>query len=341
MLEDCIPGDNAPKDRLNATDFLRFLQAMPSIEVLELAVGWTLLVDAEVMRHIFTRPQLQTLHLGCIILDMQLMNKINLAGGILQDLRSLQMFADEKTLGLILPRLSHLQEADLSLFGRTRQATALNKLLESLSTCAELREITVYCGSESGAVFDNDALSSSALLSLASNCHFIRKLRVISDLPANVTDELVETIASRLVHLEVLSFKTALFRGLSYKTITSFARHCPSLHELCLPIKIELTLLEGEPDDVRFAELQMLDVAKVTFLPVEMAEDCSSVQGTLTQLLDRRFPHLTSLRKLPGSSSHARQMRTSIGNYLRKRPSKPNPRQYVAWMAIKQSILED
>lgn len=340
-MEDCTPEDNAPKDRLDATDFLRFLQAMPSIEVLELTVGWTPLVDDEVMRHIFTRPRLQTLLLNCCTLDMQLLNKTNLTGEILPDLRSLQLLADEKTLGLILPRLSHLREADLSLHGPSRQATALKKVLESLSGCAELREVTLYCGLESGAVFDNDALSSSALLSLATNCRFIRILKITSGVSGNGTDELFETMASRLVHLEVLSLKTALFRGISYKAVASFARHCPLLQKLFLPIKIELTLLESEPDDVRFAELQMLDVAKVTFLPVEMAEDCSSVQGTLIQLLDRRFPRLTSLRKLPGSSSHARQMRISIGNHLRKRPSKPDPRQYVSWMAIKQSILEE
>lgn len=321
-------GYEASEDRLNATDFLRFLQAMPSIEVLELVFGWDSLLGVEVMRHIFTRPRLQSLHLGpSIVWDMQLMSKIDLAGEILQDLRSLQVTADEKPLSLILPRLPRLQAVDLSLPCSTSQATVLNKLLRSLSRCAELREISIDC--DGGIVHDNDALSGSALLSVATNCHFIRILEIASSLPARLTDELVEAMASRLVHLEVLSFDSAPFHGLSYRSIASFARHCPSLCELCLPVRIELTLLEGEPDDVKFAGLQELEVTQATFLPVETADDCRSVQGTLTQLLDRRFPHLTKLREIPGSSKHARHMRTSIDIYLRKRPYGPNPRRKV------------
>lgn len=335
-------GYDPSDDRLNATDFLRFLQAMPSIEFLELAFGWKPLLDLEVMRHIFARPRLQSLHLGSsagssMDGDMKLMNGIDLAGEILQDLRSLEVVADEKPLSLILPRLPRLQAVDLSLLCQSSQAIVLNKLLESLSKCTGLREISINC--DDGLVLNNDVLSISALLSVATNCRFLRILEVTSSLPASLTDELVEAMASRLTHLEVFSFDSAPFHGLSYKSIVSFARHCPSLCELCLPIRVELTLLESEPNNVKFAELQELEVTQATFLPVETSEDFRAVQETLVQLLDRRLPRLTSLREIPGSSKHAHQLRTWIGNYIRKRPSGPNPRGKVP-REVTLSMLE-
>lgn len=329
-----------PEERLDATALLRFLQAMPSIEVLELLAEHRLL-DTEVMRHILTRPGLRALHLSPFISDMGLLDETNPPGEVLQNLRSLQLAGYETPLRLILSRMPHIQAVDVTLDCTASPRPGFTTFLEALSGCPELEEISIAFYNEDPGLELDQTMANSALLSLVTNCAFLRALRINTPLQARMTDDFMETVASRLAHLEVFALKTPRFRGLSYKAIASFARHCPSLHELYLPIRVELPKLDDEPGDVTFPKLQLLHVTSATFLPAEMAEDCHTVHDTLIRLLDSRFPRLIIFGNLPGFSSHARRMQASIANYLRKRFSRSSPRRKLVWKAIKQSIVED
>lgn len=311
--------------KFSTADFLKFLQAMPSIEYLGLT-NWHPVLEISVLRHIFTRRRLQTLRMGVrdVIFDMPLIEEIGTSQELLPDVVSLDITAEERAMSFVLLRLPKLEAINLALVKFTAFETVnMSKLFETLSRCAGLQEISVSYGypDEDYPVYDEDIIDSSALLPIVNSCRQLRVFKVETSLSVILDDNLLETMASKLPGLEECIFMCPECPAVSHRSVVSFGKHCHSLRELYLPARVEITLLDRDPDTFQFPQLYELSLLQLTFLPMETIFQCLGIQESLIRLLETRFPRLSLLYNIDDFTTLDPSIWAVLYGYLEKRPT--------------------
>ncbi|KAL1962714.1 hypothetical protein VTN77DRAFT_9258 [Rasamsonia byssochlamydoides] len=254
LLDNRLVNDNPSTTLLTEEDFLNFLQAMPSIKHLELIWGWAPLLSENVMGYLIFRPGLEKLYLGP---ESQLREStVRKALATNPDLvpfphlRSLDVNAEDRAWRLILPRLKSLQSLAISVVDCQSPA----EMLRCASSCTRLEDIFFTWKQDR-------TLTGESLVHLASHCPMLRRVQIEPDdgCVIDISDERVEVLASKLVHLEVLSLLFIIDGGITSKALASLARHCPHLKDLTLTANLEVIELDNEePEQVHFPSLQSL-----------------------------------------------------------------------------------
>ncbi|KAL2219257.1 hypothetical protein M432DRAFT_340642 [Thermoascus aurantiacus ATCC 26904] len=286
LIDNALVDDNPSTDLLTEDDFLNFFKAMPSIKHLELTTGWGPLLTENVMAYLMFRPGLEKLSMGAGSLLRYSTVRQALSENpdlvIFPHMRSLHVTAEDRALRLLLPLLKSLQSVEIDV----DDCLFPVDIARYVSSCTRLEEIFYY--------WERGALNGASLVYLAPHCPMLRRVDFSPNLGYinDISDEMIEKLASKLVHLEALKLPPIGGR-ITSKSLASLARHCPRLRELTMPTDVEIIELDNEPEQLHFPSLQSLSLRRITARPLESKEDLAILQERIIQLLDKRFPSLT------------------------------------------------
>lgn len=261
-------------------------------------MGWDTLLTENVMMYLMFRPGLEVLCLGRgSPLRYSTVRKAlseNPDRIPFPHLRALDVTAEDEALRLLLPLLKNLQTADIAVV----DCKFLEDLPRYASPCTQLEEIDIFW-------YGQCAFTGKSLLDLVSHCPMLRIVEMDygSSRIIDISDETIEILASKLVHMEALSLPFDFGSGeISSKSLASFARHCPRLQQLTMLADIEIIQLENEPEQLHFPSLWQLSLGRIKAVrhPSELEEEnFATFPDRIIQLLDRRFSSLTELNFRP------------------------------------------
>ncbi|KKA16370.1 Protein kinase-like domain protein [Rasamsonia emersonii CBS 393.64] len=297
LLDNLLALEDPDTPHVTKEDFLNFLQAMPSLKHLELVMGFEPCLTEDVMVYLLLRPGLEKLAIGAeTVLTGSVVHKsfdqTNIPDeAIFPHLRSLEITAEDRAVRRIMPLLKNLQILTLSIL----DCESPTETVRCIASCTRLEGITLSWA-------DGEPVTGASLEHLASHCPMLRRVELEPEADATVdlSDEWFEAIASKLVHLEVLSFR--VIRGaISARSLASLARHCPRLRQVEMPPELEILELDDEPDSVRFPSLETLCLGPIApgVRRLESPEEVERVHERIIALLDWRFPALTTFSFTP------------------------------------------
>ncbi|KAL2010205.1 hypothetical protein VTN00DRAFT_6012 [Thermoascus crustaceus] len=341
LLSNRLLTENPLTTLLTEDDFLNFLKAMPSIKHLDLSVGWDTLLTENMMIYLMFRPGLEMLSLGRGSLLRY--STVREAMGKNPDrvpfphLRALDVTAEDEALRLFLPLLKNLQAVDIAVV----DCKFLADLPHYASSCTQLEEIDICW-------YGQGEFTGKSLLDLASHCPMLRRVqmeygpsRII-----DISDETVEMLAAKLVHLEVLTLPFDFDSGeISSKSLASLARHCPRLQELTMLADIEFIQLDHEPEQLHFPSLWRLSLGRIKAVrhPAELEEEknMAAFPDRIIQLLDKRFPSLTEFNFTPifTHDDHADPYIVKIRQHFLQR-SRPFSMPWRVSSKLKERLIE-
>jgi hypothetical protein len=320
-------------DLIIEEDLINFLEGMPSIKHLELMIGWEPALTEKVIIYLMFRSGLEMLRiqsaLHCSTLQEALSTNLDL--DFFPHLRSLELAAEDRAWRLTLPMLKRLQHADMTVI----DCHSPVDLLHSMSSCSRLEELSFS--------WDHGALTGASLLDLASHCPILRSINFESDDGhlIEISDDVIETLASRLPHLEELIFPSLVGVRLSSKSLASFSRYCPRLSCLDMPVDLEFIELDSGPEQLHFPLLEILDLGLITARHMALEEDYAAWGERIIRLLNKRFPCLISLhfRPTPPYDYASDPLIRRVGKLLLQRPNTPFPRCNVN-VNLKSRLIE-